>query len=208
MNPDAYRFYSKIYDKVYEPAAKRLRFMGIKIFPPQENLAVLDVGCGTGTQLALYQKAGCKLYGIDLSPSMLAAARQKLGDSADLRLEDASKMSFAAATFDLVTIVLALHEMPAGLRCEILEECRRVVKPDGRMMLMDYHFGPHPFPMGWVWKAMVVMMEMSAGRQHYANYRDFISRRGLQGLVGDLGLRVDKCFVTESGVAAIYLLKP
>ena len=207
MKQDAYRFYARFYDTVYEPAAKRLRAMGLKIYPPQENLAILDVGCGTGTHLELYKKAGCKLCGVDLSSAMLAIAQQKLGDAADLRLEDASKMTFDSKTFDLVTIVLALHEMPASLRCAILEECRRVVKTEGRIMLMDYHYGPHPFPLGWVWKAMFVLMEISAGRQHFSNYRDFISRKGLQGLVSDLHLTVDKRFIAESGVVSIYLLK-
>jgi ubiquinone/menaquinone biosynthesis C-methylase UbiE len=39
---------------------------------------------------------------------MLEVARRKLGKRADLRLEDASQMSFASGTFDLVMIALAL----------------------------------------------------------------------------------------------------
>src|SRR5271157_454918 len=111
MTQDAYRFYAEIYDKAYEPAEKKLRKIGLEVFPPQENLSILDVGCGTGTQLALYKKSGCKLTGIDQSPAMLAAAHQKLGEAAELRLEDATHMTFASQTFDLVTVVLVLHEM-------------------------------------------------------------------------------------------------
>ena len=150
MDRDRYRFHAKVYDRFYEPAAARLRNVGLSMFPPRENLSILDVGCGTGTQLALYQKAGCKLFGIDLSPAMLAIARRKLGESATLQVEDASRLMFGSGTFDLVTAVLILHEMPTNLRSAVLRECIRVVKADGRIMLMDYHFGPHPFPLGWV----------------------------------------------------------
>lgn len=208
MKPDAYRFHASVYDRLYEPAAKKLRNMGLAMFPPQEGLSILDVGCGTGTQLALYQKAGCKLCGVDLSPAMLAVARHKLGENADLHLEDASRMTFADGTFDLVMTILTLHEMPPQLRSAVLQECKRVVKPDGRVMLMDYHFGPHPFPLGWVWKLMVTLMEISAGREHYAHYRDFIARRGLEALITEQHFTVENCFITESGVAALYFLKP
>jgi demethylmenaquinone methyltransferase/2-methoxy-6-polyprenyl-1,4-benzoquinol methylase len=207
MKQDSYRFYAGIYDRLYEPAEKRLRKIGLELFPPCENLAILDVGCGTGTQLALYQRAGCKLTGIDLSTSMLAVAKQKLGESAELRQEDATQMSFDSGTFDLVSVVLVLHEMPAELRPGVLQECRRVLKASGRILLIDYHIGPHPFPMGWVWKLMVTLMEMSAGREHYANYRDFISRQGLETLVSGGNFTVDRRFIVKSGVGAVYLLK-
>ena len=208
MKQDAYRFYAGIYDRLYEPAAKKLKHAGLKIFPPQENLSILDVGCGTGTQLALYSKPGCTLFGADLSPAMLAVAWRKLGETAELFLEDASKLTFADGTFDLVTVVLMLHEIPAGLRSAALRECKRVVKPDGRIMLMDHHYGPHPFPAGWIWKLLVTLMEISAGRKHYANYRDFIKRQGLKALIAEQHFTVVKRFIFKSGVAAVYLLKP
>lgn len=208
MKQDAYGFHAGIYDRLYEPAARILRHAGLKIFPPQQNLSILDVGCGTGTQLALYDKPGCTLFGVDISPAMLTVARRKLGVTAELRLEDASKLTFADGTFDLVTTVLVLHEIPAGLRSAVLRECKRVVKPDGRIMLMDHHFGPHPFPIGWIFKVMVTSMEISAGRTHFANYRDFIKRQGLKALIDEQHLTVVERFIFKSGVAAVFLLKP
>jgi len=208
MAQDAYRFYAGIYDKAYEPAEKKLRKIGLEVFPPQENLSILDVGCGTGTQLALYKKAGCKLTGIDQSPAMLAAAHQKLGEAAELRLEDATHMTFDSQTFDLVTVVLVLHEMPPNLRPAVLQESLRVTKADGRVLLIDYHFGPYPFPRGWLWKLVVTLGEISVGRKHYNNYRDFIAHQGLERLVTGQHLAVRQCVIVESGVAAIYLLQP
>jgi ubiquinone/menaquinone biosynthesis C-methylase UbiE len=208
MKKDAYASASRKYDRMVEPSARRLREPGLTLFPPRDNLKILDVACGTGNQLALYNRAGCELSGVDRSPAMLEVARQKLGQSADLRLEDASRMSFAGGTFDLVTIALALHEMPSGVRPVVLQECRRVAKTDGRILIIDFHFGPYPFPRGWAQKLFVLMMEIGAGREHFANYRDFMRRRGLVGLIAEQNAPVERRFIFTTGIAAIYLLKP
>ena len=86
MNKDPYRIQAKIYDLFIEPAERRVRRIGLQVFPPRDNLSILDVGSGTGTQLALYNRTGCKLYGVDTSPAMLARAQRKLGETAELHL--------------------------------------------------------------------------------------------------------------------------
>jgi ubiquinone/menaquinone biosynthesis C-methylase UbiE len=139
---------------------------------------------------------------------MLAIAKAKLDQTAELRLEDAARMTFGDGTFDLVTVVLTLHEMASALRSAVLRECRRVAREDGRIMLMDYHDGPYPFPSGWAWKSVVTSGEISAGRAHYANYRDFIRRGALQGLVEEQRFTVETRLVGPSGTAAVYLLEP
>ena len=206
MQEDAYKKLARKYDRQVEPAASRLRQAGLRICPPKDNERILDVGCGTGSQLAAYLRPGCKLTGIDVSPAMLEMARLKLGTNAELLLESGAKMSFADCVFDLVTVVLALHEMASEIRLQVLKECRRVLKPDGRILLVDFHYGPYPFPMGWIWKLFVLFMEAGAGREHFAHYTDFMSRRGLDSLVKELGLSIQKRWVAPNGNAAIYLL--
>jgi ubiquinone/menaquinone biosynthesis C-methylase UbiE len=207
MESDAYAKNSVRYDRLTEPSASKLRKKGLEVFPPRENLKILDVCCGTGTLLALYARPGCDLVGIDLSPSMLDLARQKLGSSARLLLEDARHMSFPDAQFDLVTIMLALHEMPADTRLRVLGECLRVTKPGGRVLVIDFHYGPYPFPRGWLLKAFIVWAELGAGREHFSHYREFLATRGLDALVEKSGAIVERRFVFDPGVAALYLLK-
>jgi len=207
MKEDPYRIIAKAYDWLYEPSASILRRIGLQVFPPRENISILDVGCGTGTQLALYNKAGCKLFGVDTSPAMLEKARCKLGETAELRLEDASHMPFPNQTFDLVTMVLVLHEMPALLRPSILSECKRVVKAEGRVLLIDFNFGPYPFPMGYVWRMLRRFFEITSGREHYAHYRDFKARGGLEPLIAEAHFSVDKRVTSEHKVAVVYLLQ-
>jgi ubiquinone/menaquinone biosynthesis C-methylase UbiE len=208
MKTDPYALHAPLYDRLYEPLARKLRAQGLKMAPPQENYSILDVGCGTGTQLALYRKPGCRLAGIDTSPAMLNIARRKLGDRAELYLEDAAGTRFADESFDLTTIVLVLHEMPGRLRPEVVKESLRVTKRSGRVMIMDYHFGPYPFPRGLFYKVLVTMMEISAGKEHYAHYRDFMRSHGLEGLAAGQHAAVKKKYIFESGVAAVYVLGP
>ena len=138
---------------------------------------------------------------------MLEMARRKLGDSAALRLEDASHMTFPDKMFDLVTMVLVLHEIPALLRPAVLSECKRVVKANGRVLLIDFNFGPYPFPMGYVWRVLRRFFEITSGREHYANYRDFRAREGLEPLIAAAHFSVDKRVASEHKVAVVYLLQ-
>ena len=207
MKQDPYRTLAKLYDRLCEPSANLLRKIGLQVFPPRENISILDIGCGTGTQLALYQRPGCRLFGVDTSEAMLAAARCKLGESAELRREDAASLSFPDRMFDLVTMVLVLHEMPAALRPAVLSECRRVVKADGRVLIIDFNFGPYPFPMGYIWRLVRRFFEVISGREHYANYLDFKKRGGLEPLISEARFLVDKKVTSEHKVAAVYLLQ-
>lgn len=208
MKKDPYRSIVRIYDLVAEPPASILRRNGLRLYPPRENMYVLDAGCGTGTQLKLLSKFGCKLYGVDASPAMLNAARRKLGDIAELSLQDISHMNFPDRMFDLVTMVLVLHEVPALTRPAILTECRRVLKADGRILVIDYHFASYSFIPGYILRILRRLVEMGVGREHYANYRDYQKRGGLVPLLAETKLSIDKRIVALGGVAAVYLLRP
>lgn len=207
MKKDPYRCRARTYDRLVEPPAGGLRKLALKLYPPRENIYILDAGCGTGTQLRLFSRPGCKLYGVDASPAMLSVARRKLGDAADLSVQDISHMTFPDQMFDLVTLILVLHELTAILRPAVLSECKRVLKADGRILLLDFHFGPYSFPRGYLFRILRCLMEIGAGREHYANYRDFKKRGGLEPLLEETKLSIDKRVVVLSGGAAVYLLR-
>jgi ubiquinone/menaquinone biosynthesis C-methylase UbiE len=180
---DPYRRIARLYDTIVEPSNAVMRKVVLGMVPPRQGMRVLEVGCGTGTNLELYQQAGCEIHGIDLSPSMLEMARAKLGEGADLRLGDAADMPYEDRAFDLVTGFLTLHEMPSTVRESTVSEMIRVVEPQGRLLLIDYDSGPVRFPKGWLFRAMIVVLEIGAGREHFRNYRDFNARDGLPGLI-------------------------
>lgn len=207
MNDDPYRKVAGIYDRLFEPLNKDLRSIGVRMLPPEQGMKVLDIGCGTGVHLSLYQKAGCKIYGIDISPSMLDVARKRLGEDADLCHGDATKMPYEKNTFDLVLCMLVLHEMEQASRVTVTTEMKRVVKPDGHILLIDFHAGPARPLKGWFTKAFIFLAEVAAGRRHFRNYRHFISIRGLPCLIEESRLKEKQRKVVAGGALALYLVQ-
>ena len=146
---DPYRNIARFYDAVVEPFNTSLRRYVVRVVQPQEGMKVLEVGCGTGTNLELLAEAGCEIAGIGLSPSMMDLAKKKMGDRADLRLGDASEMPFADNSFDLVLSFLTIHEMPTAVRAPVMNEIVRVAGSDGTALFIDYPPGPYRFLKGW-----------------------------------------------------------
>jgi ubiquinone/menaquinone biosynthesis C-methylase UbiE len=103
---------------------------------------VLEIGVGTGRNLEHYP-AGTRLVGIDLSPSMLALARDRASQLAmrvDLREADAASLPFADASFDTVVCTLVLCSVPDDRRT--VAEVARVLRPGGRLVLVEHVRSP------------------------------------------------------------------
>jgi ubiquinone/menaquinone biosynthesis C-methylase UbiE len=99
---------------------------------------VLEVAVGTGRNLAFYPE-GVRLTGIDLSPAMLEQAREKareLGMEASLREGDAQDLPFPDEAFDTVVCTLSLCNIPDDRRA--VAEMKRVLRPGGRLLLLDH----------------------------------------------------------------------
>lgn len=207
MKVDPYKKIAKLYDTFIGPFTSGLRAFGMKMFPPREGMAVLDVGCGTGIHLELYQKAGCNVYGIDQSPSMLQVARHRLGESADLYMGDASNMPYPDKKFDLIIFSTVLHEMPREVRAAVINEAKRTLKEEGRILLIDFHPGPIRALKGWLHKIIITFVEFAGGREHFKNYRGFIANKGLPAIASAHSLSVDKEKIVSGGNIALFLLR-
>jgi phosphatidylethanolamine/phosphatidyl-N-methylethanolamine N-methyltransferase len=135
----AYARWAPIYDAVCGPvmvrgrraAATAARAIGGRI---------LEVGVGTGLSFDDYDET-TEITGIDLSAPMLAKAREKMASGRypyvrDVQRMDAHHMSFADASFDCVVaqFVITLVANPE----QVLSECHRVVKPGGRIILVNH----------------------------------------------------------------------
>ena len=118
---------------------KMLRFAAL-----QPGESVLDIGCGTGT-LAIAAKrqvgrAGV-VSGVDASAEMLARAEKKarsLGVEILFKNGSAQSLPFSAAQFDVVLSTMMLHHLPKSSRREMAGEVHRVLKPGGRVLVIDF----------------------------------------------------------------------
>lgn len=106
--------------------------------------AVLDVACGTGSLAILAKETvgpSGSVCGIDASSEMLARARAKAARAAvEVRFENAAAQAlpFADSSFDLALGTMMLHHLGRAARRELATELRRVVKPGGRVLLVDF----------------------------------------------------------------------
>lgn len=102
---------------------------------------VLDVGCGYGeTAFHLAREHGCEVVGINISRRELDLARERapasgVADQVSFEYGDFHELPFAAEEFDVVWSQEAfLH---GADKTGILEECRRVLAPGGRVVISD-----------------------------------------------------------------------
>lgn len=106
-----------------------------------QGAKVLDVGCGYGaTALFLATERGCEVTGINISEKELALARQRadgagLADQTSFTYGDFHDIPCPDASFDVVWSQEAfLHGVG---KQTILEECHRVLRPSGRLVISD-----------------------------------------------------------------------
>ena len=117
------------------------KFLGTSHRPwacAQAEGKVLEVAVGTGLNIPHYPQ-GVELTGVDISPEMLAIARQRAaenGREVDLRQGDAHNLPFEDASFDTVLCTFSLCNIPDEGRA--VAEMKRVLRPGGKLLLVDH----------------------------------------------------------------------
>jgi ubiquinone/menaquinone biosynthesis C-methylase UbiE len=120
----------------------------------------LEVAVGTGANLPHYPP-DVTLRGVDLSPAMLTFAERRahaLGLEVDLAVGDAQRLDFAGDQFDTVTATLLLSTVPNPRRA--VEEMRRVLRPGGRLLILDFARSPLA-PVRWIEQALAPLTARS-----------------------------------------------
>ncbi len=106
--------------------------------------SVLDIGCGTGTlAIAAKRRVGPagSVNGVDASPEMLARAARKAnkaGTEVAFKNGVVEALPFPDGQFDAVLSTVMLHHLGHKARQQCAREVRRVLKPGGRVLAVDF----------------------------------------------------------------------
>ena len=157
---------------------------------------VLDIGCGTGS-LAVSLSDKCKsVKGIDISPRMINYAQKHHTSSnvAFLLVSRNENLSdIFQQKFDYAILKMALHEMPEEERTDLIGESKKI---SNEMIIVDW-VAPQPRYAG----INTFIAEMSALREHFANFRQWQKIGGLDGFLEKHRLNVvqEEMFINKTG---------
>ena len=153
LHPDAPPWFNHLIDQLQFCAMRR----ALAVAEIPAGARVLDVGCGTGRWVRRYREIGLRATGMDGQYGMLERARAQATE-APLLVGDACHLPFADAAFDAVSDITVVQHIPAPLQRQVLGEMLRVLRPGGRLILMelirgqDEHIFPRS-PQDWIEQA-------------------------------------------------------
>jgi len=149
LHPLAPTWFNQLIDNLQFRALRRA--LAVAVVPPGARF--LDVGCGTGRWVRRYGELGFSAVGVDATIGMLRIARAH-DTRAPLVTGLAQSLPFSDAAFDCLSDITVVQHIPYELQPMSLREMVRVLKPGGRMILMELirgknsHIGKdsHVFP--------------------------------------------------------------
>jgi ubiquinone/menaquinone biosynthesis C-methylase UbiE len=146
---------------------------------------VLEVCAGTGYLARLVARAhpGAEVHALDLSPEMLATGRRRAAAECLQRVVyvhgDASSLPFPDNHFDVVMASYGLHELPTAVRTAAIAEAARVLRPGGRLLVVDIDAPPRR---SRLFDTYIRAMEKPHARE--------VVRRGLVDAIAQASLQV------------------
>ncbi len=138
-----YQRISPFYDLMEGLAERRYHPWRARLWSLVRGPRVLEAGVGTGKNMPFYP-LGMQITAFDLTPGMLARARKRataINLEIDLRLGDVQALDFPDSSFDTALATFIFCSVPdpvLGLR-----ELARVVKPGGRILLLEHMRSPN-----------------------------------------------------------------
>ena len=181
----AYHRYAKFYNFYFGKLMNPGRIKAIEMAELKAGEKVLEVGVGTGLSLPFYP-ASVEVTGIDLSPRMLARAKalvevEELKNIRSLEVMNAEDLKFPDNSFDCV---MAMHvSTVVGDPAQFQKEMRRVCKPNGRIVIVNYFHNPD-----------TAFGKFSGIIKPYAKLVGFRPDLTLNEFLGSTGMKVEKAF--------------
>jgi ubiquinone/menaquinone biosynthesis C-methylase UbiE len=149
--------------------------------------ATLQVACVygdlTGKLIDRVAAGGGRLDIVDVLPTQLDNLRSKLppGASARLLAMDSADLKIPDASYDRALLFFLLHEQPRHYRERTLSEVFRVVKPGGKIVIVDYALPRWWHPLRYLWQPLLAVLEpfaLDLWRHEIAHWLPAAARAG------------------------------
>jgi ubiquinone/menaquinone biosynthesis C-methylase UbiE len=141
--------YDKYMKRITLGREDALRRMTVNLAQVKPGDCVLEIGCATGTlSIEAKRQAGPtgKVFGIDIIPGMIEVSRDK-ASKAELaitfQLGSIENLPFPDVNFDVVMCSFMIFHMSEKVRSKGIKEIFRVLKPNGRLMVLDLALPPN-----------------------------------------------------------------
>jgi len=192
----AWSIFAPYYDFVTRPF-RRLRGHVTDLAQIGPAMRVLDVATGTGEQALSFARRAAEVVGVDLSDAMLDIARRKNQlPNINFQQADAVALPFPDESFDVACISFALHEMPRSIRQRALREMTRVVRPGGRIVVVDWGLPKRKFS-NWLVSHVVRLFEGKT-------YVDFV-HSDVEAFLASAGIELERHEVHLHGIAQVLV---
>ena len=161
----------KNYNSIAEEFGRTRRFAWNELFPlaryANSGDRILDLGCGNGRLLQIFNDINVDYVGIDNSEKLIEMAKKEYPDR-KFQVADALKLPFPDNYFDKVYSVAVFHHIPSvELRSQFLKEAKRVLKPNGFLILTVWNLWQ------WIWwKANVKYLALKILGLSNLDFRD------------------------------------
>ena len=134
----------------------RMRDRALARMGPVGGRRILELGCGTGGLTRRLTRQGARVTAVDGSRSMLgrARARAPAATFVHTRLEILPDLG----AFDQVLCAFVLHELPTVVRRRVLDAASRMLRPDGRLIILD-HAAPSDGAFARAWRGFLSRLE-------------------------------------------------
>lgn len=166
VHPRAVRFFERqwLVNLILWGNFKKLRDAALDAMGPQFTGRTLQLACVYGDfseRIVARLAPGADLHVVDVLPIQLRNLQQKLPDKAAVTLHryDTSALGFPDTSYDQAIIFFLLHEQPEAVRRKTLSEALRVVKPGGRIVIVDYHLPSKLNPLRYLFRPVLHVLE-------------------------------------------------